>query len=294
MRGTLSDVLAPAKINLTLEILARRDDGYHALRSVMVPIALCDELTIAPADAFTFTCEPEALAPDNLVLRALALLDRAAAPLEVRLRKKIPVGAGLGGGSSDAAAVLLAGMRGELGDLGERDWIALARSLGSDIPFFLVESGALVEGTGERVTALGALPTWWTLIAIPPVAVNTGAAYRALAEARVTAPPASRPRSESASLRVLEAIQRGDFSAVCAHACNDFEPVVTALEPRIADDLRALREAGAPLAMLSGSGACSFALCASEVAARELLRAVNLPTGTRLVPVSFASAVAWQ
>ena len=74
MRGTFSDVLAPAKINLTLEILARRDDGYHALRSVMVPIALCDELTIAPSDAFTFTCVPEALAPDNLVLRALALL----------------------------------------------------------------------------------------------------------------------------------------------------------------------------------------------------------------------------
>jgi len=290
----LSDVLAPAKINLTLEILARGDDGYHTLRSVMVPIALCDELTIAPAPVFSFTCEPEALAHDNLVLRALTLLDRTSSPLAVRLRKQIPVGAGLGGGSSDAAAVLLAGMQGELGELGERDWIALARSLGSDIPFFLVESGALVEGTGERVTALGVSPPWCTVVAIPPVAVDTGEAYRALALARLDAPPPSRPRSDSASLRVLEAIQRADFATVCAHACNDFEPVVTALEPRVDADLRALRDAGAPLAMLSGSGACSFALCATEADARELMRAVRVPSDTKLVVAPFANAVAWR
>ncbi len=287
-------MLAPAKINLTLEILARRDDGYHALRSVMIPIALCDELTIAPATAFSFACEPEALAHDNLVLRALRLLDCKQGAFAVRLRKEIPVGAGLGGGSSDAAAVLLAGMRGELAILGEHDWIALARSLGSDIPFFLVESGALVEGTGERVTALGALPPWWVIVAIPPVSVNTGDAYRALAQARLASPPPSRPRSDSASLRVLEAVQRGDFSAVCAHASNDFEPIVTVLEPRIADDLRALRAAGAPLAMLSGSGACSFGLCQSESDARDLARAVEVPSGTRLVVVPFVGALAWR
>jgi len=81
---------------------------------------------------------------------------------------------------------------------------------------------------------------------------------------------------------------------VCAHACNDFEPVVTALEPRVDADLRALRDAGAPLAMLSGSGACSFALCATEADARELMRAVRVPSDTKLVVAPFANAVAWR
>jgi len=287
-------VFAPAKINLTLEILGRRVDGYHALRSVMVPVALYDEITVAPAPQFSFVCDPPALAEDNLVLRALALLDCSAAPLAITLRKAIPVGAGLGGGSSDAAAILRAAMRGEFGALGERDWIGLARSLGSDIPFFLVESGALVEGTGERVTALGALPAWWVVIAIPPVAVPTGEAYRALAAAREKAPAHSRVRSDSASIRVLEAVQRADFATVCAHACNDFEPIVTALAPRIAADLAALREAGAPLAMLSGSGACSFALCESEETATTLLERIVAPPDTRVLRVPFAPATTWR
>ena len=284
----------PAKINLTLEILARRADGYHALRSVMVPIALYDELTLAASERFSFICEPAALTADNLVVRALALIERDTAPITVHLRKAIPVGAGLGGGSSDAAAVLLAAMRGAFGAAGERDWIALARSLGSDVPFFLVESGALVEGTGERVTALGALPPWWVVIAIPPIAVPTSDAYRALAAARELTPPPSRPRSESASLRVLEAVQRGDFAAVCAHACNDFEPIVTALAPRILADLQALRTAGAPLALLSGSGSCSFALCANEADAQRVRSAIAVPQGTQIVSVPFAQATAWQ
>ena len=287
-------MFAPAKINLTLEILGRRADGYHALRSVMVPIALYDEISVAPAPQFSFVCDPPALAADNLILRALALIGRSAAPLAITLRKAIPVGAGLGGGSSDAAAILLAAMRGEFGAIGERDYIDLARSLGSDIPFFLVESGALVEGTGERVTALGALPDWWVVIAIPPVAVPTGAAYHALASAREQTPAHSRARSDSASIRVLEAIQRADFATVCAHACNDFEPIVTALEPRIAADLAALREAGAPLAMLSGSGACSFALCESEATTTTLLERLAAPRDTRILRVPFATAAAWR
>ncbi|HEY5350595.1 MAG TPA: hypothetical protein VIJ64_12705, partial [Candidatus Lustribacter sp.] len=108
-------VRAPAKINLTLEILNRQDDGYHRLRSVMLPIGLEDEIAIEAAERFAFSCDPAQLTGDNLVVRALAAAGAAGAPLAVALRKHIPVGAGLGGGSSDAAAILRAAIAGALG-----------------------------------------------------------------------------------------------------------------------------------------------------------------------------------
>jgi 4-diphosphocytidyl-2-C-methyl-D-erythritol kinase len=288
-------VLAPAKINLTLEILARRADGYHALRSVMVPIALADDLTFAPSERFAFACEPESLAPDNLVPRAFARIGLAEAPVAVALRKRIPVGAGLGGGSSDAAAVLRAAMNGELGDAGERDWIADARALGSDLPFFLAGGPALVEGTGERVTALGAPPPWWVVLVVPDVHVATGGAYEALARSRAAAPAPSRPRNASASLRCGEALQRADYDAVLAAMTNDFEPVVREQYPAVDAALRALADAGAPgRAMLSGSGGACFALFAAERVARAFAARLRAPAGAVVHVVGFASSDVWR
>ena len=287
-------MLAYAKINLTLEILARRDDGYHALRSVMVPVALADELLIEPAAAFRFECDPPALAHDNLVVRAFAKLGLESSPFRVRLHKRIPAGAGLGGGSSDAAAVLRAGIDGMLGPLDARDWLADARALGSDIPFFLTGDGALVEGTGERVTALGALPPWWVVLAMPAVHVATADAYRHLAEARAANPVPTRPRSESASLRVLEAVQRADFASVCEHATNDFEPIVAAAYPAVAQTLAALHAAGAKLVMLSGSGGACFALAADEASARAVADRLVVATDTRIEVVPLAPTPGWR
>jgi 4-diphosphocytidyl-2-C-methyl-D-erythritol kinase len=286
---------APAKVNLTLEILARRDDGYHALRSVMVPIGLCDEIFVERAERPAFACNAGELAADNLVTRALGAAGLAAEPLDVRLEKTIPVGAGLGGGSTDAAAILLAAMHGTLGPVaGDADWIAIARALGSDVPFFLTETGALVEGTGERVTALGALPPWWLLVLAPTAHVDTGDAYRRLAAARREAPPPTRPRTGSASLRVAEALQRGDYAAVVAAATNDFEPLVAEAYPPVAAALAALRAAEAPHAMLSGSGGATFALCPDEAAARALAGRLAVPPGARTFVVPFAHGAAWR
>ena len=287
-------VRAPAKINLTLEILNRQDDGYHRLRSVMLPIALEDEIAIEPAERFAFSCEPATLTGDNLVVRALAAAGAAGTPLAVDLRKRIPVGAGLGGGSSDAAAMLRAAIDGALGTLEALDWVAVARTLGSDVPFFLTGTGALVEGTGERVTALGALPPWWVVVLAPDVHVDTGEAYRALAAARAHSPAPARPRSESASLRALEAVQRGDYPAAIAAATNDFEPLIAAAYPAVAAALRALRDAGAVHAMLSGSGGATFALCEREDVARALAAAIVLPQGARLFVVPLAAGEAWR
>jgi 4-diphosphocytidyl-2-C-methyl-D-erythritol kinase len=287
-------ISAPAKINLTLEILNRQDDGFHRLRSVMLPIALDDEITIEPAERFTFTCDAASLADDNLVVRAFAAAGAAGAPVAVALRKVIPVGAGLGGGSSDAAAVLRAAIGGAFGAPATRDWVAAARALGSDIPFFLTGTGALVEGTGERVTALGSLPPWWVVVLAPPVHVDTGVAYRTLAAARGAAPPPSRPRAGSASLIALEAVQRGDYAAAIAAATNDFEPIIAAAYPPVAEALHALRAAGAACTMLSGSGGATFALCERERDARSLAAAVAVPAGARMFVVPFASTAGWR
>lgn len=285
---------ATAKINLTLEILARRNDGYHALRSVMVPIALTDELAFAPSERFTFACEPPSLAADNLVPRAFAQVGLAQAPVAVTLRKRIPVGAGLGGGSSDAATVLRAAMRGTFGDAGARDWVADARALGSDVPFFLVDAPALVEGTGERVTALGEAPPWWVVLVVPDAHIATGPAYAALDAARARHPAPTRPRSGSASVRCGEALQRADYAGVLAALANDFAPVVRAAHPAVDAALRALDDAGAPhRAMLSGSGGACFALFADEAAARVFAPRVRAPGGAPVHVVPFAAGVTW-
>ena len=287
-------MLAPAKINLTLEVLARRDDGFHALRSVMVPVALADELHFAPAGAFSFACEPSSLAPDNLVVRAFERLGMANAAVAVSLVKAIPAGAGLGGGSSDAAAVLRAAMNGSFGPPGSRDWVADARALGSDVPFFLADAPAIVEGTGERVTALGAPPPWWVVLVVPTVHVATADAYGLLASARATAPPESRPRNTSVTLRCGEALQRGEFDTVTATMTNDFEEVIADAYPAVRAALDSLRVAGAARPMLSGSGGACFALAPDEAAARALGKRLCAPDGARVEIVPFDRGGTWR
>ena len=286
-------VTAHAKINLTLEILARREDGYHALRSVMVPIALDDELAFAPNERFAFTCDAAALADGNLVERAFTRLGPPHAPVAVALRKRIPVGAGLGGGSSDAAAVLRAAMEGRFGARDGRDWIADARALGSDVPFFLVGAPALVEGTGERVTALGAAPPWWAVVIVPAVHVATGDAYARLARDREHRPPPTRPRAGSASVRCGEALQRGDFDGVLAAMTNDFEATIRDAYPAVRDALDALAAAGAARAMLSGSGGACFTLARTEADAHAVRSRVTAGDA-RTFAVPFARAEAWR
>lgn len=288
--STPMQIAAPAKINLTLEVLDRRDDGYHALRSVMVPLDLCDSLTIDAADAFTFSCDDESLQnEDNLVVRAA----RAAAPSAKRaiaLRKTIPSQAGLGGGSSDAASTLLAAMSGAFGELQDRDWVAIARHLGSDVPFFLAQSGALVEGTGERVTAVGALPQWHVVVVKPPCAVSTAAAFAEL-DGR---PRPSRPRSASVSLEVLDALQRGDFPDVMQGLSNDFHEVIAAEHDDVATAIDALRAAGATKPLLCGSGSAVYAMEASAEKADAIVKKLTLADGFDVFRTALRNSGAWR
>jgi 4-diphosphocytidyl-2-C-methyl-D-erythritol kinase len=280
----------PAKINLTLEVVGRRDDGYHALRSVMVPLELGDELHVVPAGRFSFTCSDPALEnDDNLVVRA-ALALKPPPDYTMNLNKVIPTQAGLGGGSSDAAAVLRAAMAGAFGRTYAADWLELARSLGSDVPFFLTDSGALVEGTGERVTAVGALPPWHVLVVKPPVAVSTAAAYAQLDRT----PLPSRPRNTSTSLAMLAALQRGNFDEVTRALGNDFHEIIAGSTPEVARAIDALRNAGATNALLCGSGSAVFTLARDAGTIAQIDARLNLDGGYTRFPTAFARSHSWR
>ena len=283
-------IACPAKINLTLEVLDRRPDGYHALRSVMVPLELADELHIEPSSSFAFACsDPSLEGEENLAVRAIRALDPLPA-VKLTLRKMIPMQAGLGGGSSDAAAVLRAAMAGAFGGTYSADWVQIARSLGSDVPFFLVDTGALVEGTGERVTAVGALPPWHVLVVKPPVAVSTGAAF---AQLDAVARP-SRPRNTSISLAALTALQQGDFGGVERSLMNDFHDVTATSTPEVAHALDALRAAGAQNALLSGSGSAVFTLARDAETIAAIEARLALDAGYLRFPTAFARAYSWR
>jgi 4-diphosphocytidyl-2-C-methyl-D-erythritol kinase len=283
-------VEAPAKINLTLEVLARRSDGYHGIRSVMLPIALYDMLRWEPSTRFSFQANAGVPTDDSVrAFRALGLEP----PLAVSLEKNVPAGAGLGGGSSDAAAILRAAAAGAFGNVPHDDYLAVARSLGSDVPFFLVETGALVEGTGERVTALGALPDWWIVLVVPAVAVDTARAYRDLDTDR-DGKQLSRPRNSSKSLEALEAVQRGDFARAIAASINDFEPVIAARKPQVAQTLQSLRAAGARLSRLSGSGSSCFALAESQEEAMGIAQRLTAPKEARIDVLPLRHSEAWR
>jgi 4-diphosphocytidyl-2-C-methyl-D-erythritol kinase len=288
-------LLAPAKINTTLEILARRDDGYHTLRSVMVPIALYDRIDLVPSDAPAFSASDPALSQGNLVVRALELA-RASGRYAATLHKIIPVGGGLGGGSSDAAAILRAAMEGELGEVASIDWLDAARTLGSDVPFFLAGTGALVEGTGERVTAIGTVPDWWVVVVRPHAFDRTADAYRHHDGARAALPAGlpSRPRATSVSLAAIDALQRRDFEAFAATLVNDFHDVILAAYPPVADADRALRAAGAAHVLLSGSGSCLFAPFETENDARATAARVDARATDAIFTVPFHHDRAWR
>jgi 4-diphosphocytidyl-2-C-methyl-D-erythritol kinase len=290
----MPSLLAPAKLNLTLEVLSRREDGYHTLRSVMLPIALYDEIVLEEARTEAFTSDhPELTGSENLIVRALRAAG-VSSTFALHLHKAIPVGGGLGGGSSDGAAILHAAMSGALGPVDCPDWLAAARGLGSDVPFFLAGTAALVEGVGERVTPLGSLPPWWSVVVRPPAAVATAEAYRELDRRRESRPAESRPRASSASLAAVDALQRGDFPALRSALCNDFDEPIGAAFPAVARARDALAAAGANRPLLSGSGSCVFALFENEPAARACRAALHVEDGAEVFVCAFHHDAAWR
>jgi 4-diphosphocytidyl-2-C-methyl-D-erythritol kinase len=228
------DVRAHAKINLGLRVTGKRADGYHDLETIFQTIALHDTLTFTPAESLTLTCDAPDIPVDdtNLVLRAA----RAAGepPVAIGLRKRIPAGGGLGGGSSDAAATLRA--------LGRAD-AETALSLGSDVPFFLLGGTAYATGRGERLVPLRSLAGIPLVLVFPPERVGTARAYAML---RRFSPPLGVER--------VRAMVEDDLLAHATELINDFEEPVFAALPHLAAIKTRLYELGAAWAGMSGSG----------------------------------------
>ena len=263
MSGPLT-VQAHAKINLWLRVFGRDSKGYHAIETLFQRISLADELVVEPAArGVTLAGAPDALGPvkDNLVVRAAERFFRESGVrggAAIRLTKRIPWSAGLGGGSSDAAATLTA-----LNQLYDRalpaaDLMTLGAELGSDIPFFL--SGATLAlgwGRGERLLALPALPARPLLVVPPPAPVKTADAYGWLDKDRGT-----EETGEFAA--VVPASSLADWGEVRRRSHNDFESAVAGRIPAIGHWLDRLHETDAMLVRLAGSGGAVVALYETE------------------------------
>lgn len=258
------ELTAPAKINLTLDVLGRRPDGYHEVAMVMQSVSLCDRVRLTPAADISLTVNRPELAADatNLAWRAAALLrDYAGVTVgvHIQLEKVIPVAAGLAGGSTDAAAVLkglnslwrLGLTTAELARLGAR--------LGSDVPFCVYGGTMLATGRGEQVTALPPLPPCWVVLATPSVSVSTAWVYRHFQPQAVTA----RPDTDG----MIAALRAGDFAAVATRLANVLESVTIPAYPQVRELKQLLQELGMA-ALMSGSGPTVFGLTRERERAR--------------------------
>ncbi len=251
------EIAAHAKVNLALYVLGRRPDGYHDIATVLQLVSLHDTLTFDfNASAYAFTSDHPELSDSesNLVTKAVRALERSTGrtlAVAIHLNKVIPVGAGLGGGSSDAAATLRTlNDQAALG-LSAARLYHLASELGSDVPFFLTSGQALAEGRGERLTDLDLPTNYHVCIAFPNVAVSAREGY---ARARISL---TNPLGD---YRIGRSLTPGLFGGWLRYCANDLEPGVSSLVPEVADGVRAMRALGANHAAMTGSGSAVFGI----------------------------------
>ena len=256
----------PAKVNLILKVLDRMPNGYHTLWSLMQTVGLTDELEIRLSSAFhgvRLECPGSMLPPDsnNLVFRAAeGVLERypSTVGVELILRKHIPMGAGLGGGSSDAAATVM-GLNHllQLG-LSVSDMTAIGQTLGSDVPFFFQAPSAVVRGCGEDLLPVTIHGDRWVVLVNPGFPIATQKAYHQLDMSRSQAPELP------AVYKNFESSREWDWKEILSSMANDFEEVLFDEYRALGRMKRQLIEAGAEAALVSGSGATVFGLFQSE------------------------------
>lgn len=267
---------ANAKINLALDVLQKRTDGYHEVRMIMQSVDLADLLRIYPATALTVTTDCDDLpdGPDNLAYRAAQAFEKATgkvAAVQIEIQKHIPTGAGLAGGSADAAAVLRGLNRLFETHLSLTALQDIGASIGSDVPFCLTGGTAMAEGRGEKITRLKPLPICPLLLANPGFEVSTAWVY-------------GRYRAEKVERRpdipaMLAAIECSDWAAVIAVMANVLETVTIPAYPAVGEIKRVMLAEGACAALMSGSGPTVFALTKDADETFSLAEAVRRKTG---------------
>ena len=295
MTSPIQRIQAPAKINLGLRLLSVRSDSYHTLESVFAPIGVWDDLEIEllPGEPgielevvspgagepgfLTANLSAVTNGPDNLVVRAAAAFCKATGfdhRIGLRLTKRIPAGAGLGGGSSDAAAVLVGLASLTDADLPREALHSLGLGLGADVPFFLAPTPAFVSGIGEKIEPLDGIPPLDLVVVNPGICLPTAEVYRA-ADALRGALTDGRPGSTMRAISRLRG-ETGDLAPALGDLLiNDLEPAARRLCPPVARLIERLREVGAIGVSMSGSGATVFGVFASSDSANQAAHALR-------------------
>ncbi|WP_080871820.1 4-(cytidine 5'-diphospho)-2-C-methyl-D-erythritol kinase [Oceanobacillus timonensis] len=265
---------APAKINLSLDVLNKREDGYHDVEMVMTTIDLADRLEFRElsADKIQLSLESRYVPSDerNLAYKAAALFKetyKINKGVHIRIDKSIPVSAGLAGGSADAAAVLRGLNRLWQMDISLTELADLGAQLGADIAFCVYSKTAIAKGYGELIEFLPAPPACWVVIARPDIGVSSYTVFD-----QINLPELEHPDTKE----VLEALNEGNFSKLCNHLGNALEPITFSMHPEVAKLKEAMRLAGAEGVMMSGSGPTVFGLMKHH---RKALRIYNSMRG---------------
>lgn len=268
-------VVGRAKINLFLRVLGKRDDGYHEIESVMQTVDLVDELSMkrAPSTLVSFELMTGLSGPvpsqPDLVEKAIGIFNENVGGTQaarVHVTKRIPIGAGLGGGSANAAAALkgMAALSGA--DVPESLLMELAAQVGSDVPFALTGDTALARGRGEILTPVKAPEMWWVLV-MPGFEISTAQAYQDF--------DASSPIDSGSSDELVSALASEDLSAVGQLLSNDLEDIATRFHSELPRIKKSLLKSGALGAVVTGSGPTVASLCRSEGHARAVLDQVR-------------------
>ncbi len=268
-------VMARAKINWTLDVLFRQPDGYHQLDMLLQSVALCDTITILPGEELSLRLSQGARVPDtedNLVLKAAKALQKASGSrlgADIYLQKNIPIGAGMGGGSADAAAVL-AGLNRLWGlSFSMEELQAVGLAVGADVPFCLRGGLMRARGIGEILDPLPCARQFWLAVVQPCRGLGTKKVFSSLEWEKI--PQDSRPDTKAAIL----ALEQGDLASLCRAMGNALQPTSETLRPEIRVAVQALRLNGARHAMMTGSGSAVYGVFASAVHARSALAALR-------------------
>jgi 4-diphosphocytidyl-2-C-methyl-D-erythritol kinase len=269
--GIVIHTVAPAKINWTLEVLGKRDDGYHEVRTVLQTIELHDELSFEAAEDFDYEVKgPYQPTQDDTVLRAASLfaVEHEVGGVHIRLDKRVPVASGLGGGSSDAAATLRAMIRLSGAGLSDDQLAAFAGAIGSDVAFFVRGGTALGEGRGEQIRPLPDAREAWLVLVVPAIAMEnkTRTMYGALTPGDFW--DGSRTAALAARIESGEPIEDSML-------CNAFERAAYEKFDGLAGFRDWMLEAGARSVHLSGAGPALFALASGEPEARAIRGRMN-------------------
>ncbi|WP_054944034.1 4-(cytidine 5'-diphospho)-2-C-methyl-D-erythritol kinase [Paenibacillus ihuae] len=254
---------APAKINLMLDVLHKRADGFHEVEMIMTMVDLADRLELSELKRDSIIISSQAgyipLDEKNLAFQAARLIkDRynVKSGVHIHLDKRIPVAAGLAGGSSDAAATLRGLNRLWRLNIPAQELQELGAELGSDVPFCVTGGTALATGRGERLMPIQNPPQCWVVLAKPPINVSTAEVYGRVRSNQIAVHPSA--------LRMQEAIEAGDFGAVCANLGNVLEDVTLKLHPEVQQLKEAMVKLGADGVLMSGSGPTVFGLVSKQ------------------------------